>query len=228
VNVLALDTTTRAGSCAISRGDGAARVLAGDPSSPHDARLPGELISLLEAEGFSLSDVDLFAVATGPGSFTGLRVGIATMQGLSFACGRPLVGVSAMDALARIASETLKDEAPLVAPWVDAWRGEIYASLYHDGELVEPVTVEHPEVVLRRLTGREVAFIGDGAEIYADFIRRMLPRSRIVAPTSPPIALAIAMLARERALRGDAPGPDAIRPLYVRRSDAELSRDGRA
>src|SRR5438046_705271 len=91
VRVLALDTTTRAGSVALVE-DG--RVLderAGDATRTHAERLPAELLARLDAGDLTLADVDLFAVASGPGSFTGLRIGIATMQGLAFVGGRRIV-----------------------------------------------------------------------------------------------------------------------------------------
>src|SRR5687767_12569031 len=97
--VLALDTTTRQGSVALARDGGALAVAAGDPGIAHGARLPGDLMRLLDAQRLRVADVDLFAVASGPGSFTGLRIGIATMQGLALANGKPLAGISALDAL---------------------------------------------------------------------------------------------------------------------------------
>ena len=72
---------------------------AGDATITHGVRLPGDLLRLLSAHGVRVADVDLFAVAAGPGSFTGLRVGIATQQGFALANNRPLIGVSALDAL---------------------------------------------------------------------------------------------------------------------------------
>src|SRR5688572_22479140 len=101
--ILALDTTTRVSSCAVARDGAVIREEAGDSSRPQAERLPGDLMSLLEHAGIALPDIDVFAVATGPGSFTGLRIGIATMQGLAFAASKPLVGVSGFDALATAA-----------------------------------------------------------------------------------------------------------------------------
>ena len=72
----------------------------GDPSRSHGEQLPGQLMAMLDDEGVALHDVDLFAVSIGPGSFTGLRVGIATIQGLALASGKPVVPVSTFDALA--------------------------------------------------------------------------------------------------------------------------------
>src|SRR5262245_22331077 len=130
--VLALDTTTSSGSCALARDGRVVGEQVNDAPNAHAEHLPGDLISLLDRAGVALSEIDAFAVATGPGSFTGLRIGIATMQGLAFAEGKPLVGVSGFDALARIAgNDSAKGFG--VATWVEAWRGEVFAALYEDG-----------------------------------------------------------------------------------------------
>ena len=91
--VLALDTTTPAGSCALAVDGFVGREEASDVSLPPATRLPLDLMTLLEHSGVALGAIDVFAVATGPGSFTGLRIGISTMQGLAFAAGKPLIGV---------------------------------------------------------------------------------------------------------------------------------------
>ena len=87
--VLALDTTTSSGSCALARDGRVVREQVNDAPNAHAERLPGDLMSLLDGANLRLADIDVFAVATGPGSFTGLRIGIATMQGLAFAEGKP-------------------------------------------------------------------------------------------------------------------------------------------
>src|SRR4051812_17699354 len=102
--ILALDTTTRAGSTAVLRNDVVLAERTGDPALTHGERLPRELIRVLDAAAIRIDDVELFAVAAGPGSFTGLRVGIATMQGLAMARARRIVPVSTLDALARSAA----------------------------------------------------------------------------------------------------------------------------
>jgi tRNA threonylcarbamoyladenosine biosynthesis protein TsaB len=235
VIVLALDSTTAGGSCALSRDGVVIREEAGNPARTQAERLPADLMSLLDAEAMALPDIDIYAVATGPGSFTGLRVGIASMQGLAFAAGRPLVGISGFDALADIGARRLAaglgppSAAGRVATWVDAWRGEVYAALYEDGVEVEPPSVEPPAIVLRRLSARPPLFVGDGAAIHADAIRAAVGDDRVIGePASPLLAGTIAVLAAEAARRGHRPPPDAIRPLYVRRPDAELTRDARA
>jgi tRNA threonylcarbamoyladenosine biosynthesis protein TsaB len=238
--ILSLDTTTRGGSCAVARGDQILREAPTDPSRDHAAQLPGALDTLLRAVDLAIADVDVFAVATGPGSFTGLRIGIASMQGLALATGKPLIGVSALDALAH-AGRALSGPpgqpegvAPRrIATWMDAWRGEVYAALYENGRAVEPPTVASPDALLQQLHsldllnpphpphGGAVVFVGDGAVTFRAMIRAR--HGFIVEPT-PLLAGAIARLAHARAQAGEAPPPDAIRPLYVRRPDAELAR----
>src|SRR6187401_1945569 len=148
---LSLDTSTPGGSCAVTRDGILVRELSGDPNRPHDARLPGDLMALVEDARIDLREIDLYSVATGPGSFTGLRIGIATMQGLAFAVGKPLIGVSGFEALAAhaihpppSATPHHPPRTPLIATWVDAWRGEVYAALYESEREVEPPTVRLP------------------------------------------------------------------------------------
>ena len=86
--ILALDTTTKAGSYALWRGDALVEQRPGDAARTHAERLPGDLADLLAAHGLTVKDVDLYAVASGPGSFTGLRVGVATIQGLALVHGK--------------------------------------------------------------------------------------------------------------------------------------------
>ena len=231
--ILSLDTTTRAGSCALLQDDRVLREQAGDASRDQAERLPGDLAALLEREGTRLEAIDAFAVATGPGSFTGLRVGIATMQGLAMAAGKPLIGVSAFDALVKLAGDADRDgprrtaEGPRrIAAWIDAWRGEVFAALYQEGrEAVAPV-VAPPDVLLEPLKGRLTLFTGDGAALYETQIRAGLGDAAcFTTPVAPPLAAAIAALAAEAVRAGHRPLPHAIRPIYVRRSDAELAAD---
>src|SRR5438034_11168139 len=130
--VLALDTTTREGSVALVDEHRVIEERRGDAARSHAERLPGELIAPADARGLSVSAIDLFAVAAGPGSFTGLRIGIATIQGLAVTTRRRIVAVSALEALAQSAA----GEAPgltagtLVAAWMDARRHDVFAALY--------------------------------------------------------------------------------------------------
>jgi tRNA threonylcarbamoyladenosine biosynthesis protein TsaB len=231
MRILALDTTTRTGSIAIARGGVLFEETVIDPSLPIATRLPGDLMTLLSRHDVELRDIDAFAVATGPGSFTGLRIGIATMQGFAFANDRPLLGISALDALASIAGNALELQGAQwatlrVATWVDAWRGEVYAGLYEDGSEARPPVVGSPMQVLQEIGGARTLFIGDGAATYRDAITLKLGLlAQITEPTAPLLAGAIANLAATAVAAGHHPRPHAIRPLYVRRPDAELARE---
>lgn len=203
------------------------REQASDALKPQAVRLPDELAALLAAECIALRDVNAFVVGIGPGSFTGLRVGIATMQGLAIATGKPLFGVSALDALAARAFQAgVGSGATRVATWVDAWRGEVYGALYEAGGEVRPPTVAPPRRLLRELAGTMTRFTGDGALVHRDVIRAEIGGGAMfTVPVAPLLAGVMAALAADAFDAGQRPLPHDIRPRYVRRPDVELARE---
>jgi tRNA threonylcarbamoyladenosine biosynthesis protein TsaB len=227
LHILALDTTSRTGSVAVLHD---ARVLvetSGTGAVTHGQRLPGDFARALEAAGVAVGDLDLLAVAAGPGSFTGLRVGIASIQGLAFARGLKVVPVSTLDALARLASA----RAPAgsrVGAWVDAHRGEVFAALYAaDGAtgLVPPSSLA-PAQTLTAWAGAlgtsPLVVAGDGAVRYRETIAATLGERAAVLEPVPALAGEIGRIAAREPWR--AVLPHALVPVYVRRPDAELAR----
>jgi tRNA threonylcarbamoyladenosine biosynthesis protein TsaB len=237
MQVLALDTTTRAGSAALIEDDRIVDERGGDGARNHALRLPAEIIDLALAHRRTLSEIDLYAVASGPGSFTGLRIGIATIQGLASVNRRRVVAVSALEALAHAGG---RDAEPgtLIAAWMDAQRRDVFAALYRVAEArpftrprliaIEGPTVATPADTLMRWRASvpefAAAFIGDGAAQYEAQILRDAPGSALLP--MPHLAGAIGLLAVQRA--SEAVEPSAVRPLYVRRTDVEIARDARA
>ncbi len=225
LHILALDTTSRGGSAAVVRDGTLLSEWCGDAALTHGERLPGDLARTLDGAGIRASDLDLLAVAAGPGSFTGLRVGIAAVQGLAFAQGLRVVPVSTLEALASAARQL--SEASLVGAWMDGQRGQVFAALYDraGAELVPPTAAGPADVLDHwRLTDNTIAIIGDGATRYETVLRERL-ESRVQILPPPPLAGTIARIAFEQPHR--AVTPDAIVPIYVRRPDAELARQRR-
>ena len=200
----------------------------GDPALTHAARLPSDLQRALDLAGVRVAAVDLLAVGAGPGSFTGLRVGIATIQGLAFARGLKVVPVSILEALARDAAE--RDAGPFpIAAWVDAQREEVFAALYDPSArrvLVPPSSLPPADTLeaWRDAIDHEgVTFSGDGAIRYASLIRETLGARARVPERAPALAGTIGRLAGQEP--GRAVLPHAIVPIYVRRPDAEIARE---
>jgi tRNA threonylcarbamoyladenosine biosynthesis protein TsaB len=237
MRVLALDTTSRAGSVALVVDDRVVDERAGDSSRSHGERLPAELEQL----GAAWSTVDVFAVASGPGSFTGLRIGIATIQGLALVTGRPVASVSALEALAQMASQDV-DAGSLVASWIDAQRGEVFSALYRVTDApaftperlleLEVPAVANPVSTLAAWSAYDlpsVTFAGDGAVRYAPAVGS----GGFALQTGMPVKLArpallagaIGRMAAVSASRGLTVSPAAVHPLYVRRPDVELHRE---
>jgi tRNA threonylcarbamoyladenosine biosynthesis protein TsaB len=227
--ILALDTTTRAGSVAVTDDDRILALLPGDETRTHGERLPGEIARVLDLASVSRDQIDLLAVATGPGAFTGLRIGLAAIQGLAMTLNKPVIGVSALDALAEQARDV---DAQIIAPWMDAQRGDVFATLIDatTGVTVEAPAAASPQSLLdawaAHLDGRRAIFIGDAVARDRELIEKATPLGHIRTPA--PLAPQLAILGRRRAAKGQAGPPHALEPIYVRRPDAEIEREKRS
>lgn len=203
---LALDTATEIGSIALVDGDRVLEQRRIESSAGFGQTLFGDLEDLLKQHAVRLSDIDLYAAANGPGSFTGVRVGLAAVKGLAEVAGKPAVGISNLAAVAESGSEELR------APLIDARRGEVFAAvLNRAGDEVVPASVL-PLAAFREIVGdRSVEWITIGFDIG-------LPAT-IAAPE---LASMIARLAIRRCSSGERCDPASIEANYVRRSDAEI------
>lgn len=217
--VLALDTATAVCSVALARDSAVLAEITSNLPSTHSQRLLPMVDSLFTETGLKPTQLDLLAVSRGPGSFTGLRLGIATVKGLGLALNLPVVGVSTLEVLAHNFS------GGLVCPVLNARLGQVYAALYRTGPDSQPTcllpdqAISIPDLLLRLKEEREpIWFCGDGAEL-------ILPvAGKLASPHRAPMHLlgnragALADLARNR----QGGSADAITPLYLRDSQAEV------
>jgi tRNA threonylcarbamoyladenosine biosynthesis protein TsaB len=223
--VLALETVTPAGSLAIFRD---ARVVATDVATgtPHAARLPQALVDWLGQHGLSLGDVDRLAVVSGPGSFTGVRIGMACAQGLAATRGWQVAAVSTLDAIAEGWRHAAADASPAtVLACLDGMRGEVFTAVYRwDGralELARAPEVAPPTGDIVIPLPAPVHVVGNGAVKYADIWSAAgVPH---VHDVFEPLAASAARLVADP--KWPISAPHALRPVYVRRPDVELARD---
>lgn len=224
MKLLTIQTATPAGSVALTDGRRLLGELFLDVRRPHGEWLLNVVAQLLERAGMTVDDLDGFGVTIGPGSFTGLRVGLATVKGLALATGRPVAGVSTLRTLAMQAPHA----AMPVCALLDARKKEVYAGAFawQDGlpHATAPERVLPPERLLGEFPGPTL-FIGDGATVYRTLITRQLgPRAHFLpAAYDPPRAAHAALLALEM-FEADAARPASeVNPVYIRPSEAELN-----
>jgi tRNA threonylcarbamoyl adenosine modification protein YeaZ/ribosomal-protein-alanine acetyltransferase len=231
--ILALETATRRGSLALFADGAITADAGGDARRTHGERLPGEITTFLAGLGRSLRDVDCFAVVSGPGSFTGLRVGMASVQGLALAARKPVIAVPTLEALASGWIAQSPGESSVVAACLDGQRGDVFLAAYaaHDAgafdslPIVIAPTVARPDEAARDLAAldpaRPLVIVGDGAGRHAALWSAAVPRARLVDPPEPIAAAAVRLAARRL---DQAVSPHALRPIYLRRPDAEIAR----
>ncbi|ANA40145.1 MULTISPECIES: tRNA (adenosine(37)-N6)-threonylcarbamoyltransferase complex dimerization subunit type 1 TsaB [Geobacter] len=224
MKILTVDTSTSTCSAALSiNGRCAGEYLLEAERHPSE-RLLAAVDLLLRDTGMELEELDGFGVALGPGSFTGVRIGVATVKGLALATGKPAVGFSS---LAMLALNLPWSSLP-VCTLFDARKKEVYGGLYRVTAAPEPIIadcVAPPERFLEAIEG-EAIFVGDGAIRYREAIESILGHRAFFAPAHchQPRASAGALLAGELLRTGAAVPLPLLNPTYIRPSEAELAR----
>ncbi|MGC2302975.1 tRNA (adenosine(37)-N6)-threonylcarbamoyltransferase complex dimerization subunit type 1 TsaB [Candidatus Binatus sp.] len=223
--VLGLDTSTSIASLAVIAGGRVAASIE-RPATSHGAALPSAVDDLLGASGLSIRDVGAIAVGTGPGSFTGLRIGLSYAKGIAMASGCALVGVPGFDAMALAALERNNIvDGRLVCVVVDARKGEVYAALYRvvaDG--LEKLSVELV-IALEHLASRiteDVMFVGDDRA--KDAAALVASRGHRVAVFDTGMldlrGVCVAAIGGARFARGETDRAASLEPLYIRTPEA--------
>ncbi len=225
--VLGLDTSTSAGSVGLVEDDRIIGEYTLDIRATHSERFMPALVRLLNDAGVELKDVDGIAVALGPGSYTGLRIGVVAAKMLAYACGKPLAGVSSLEVLA----EGIWSPGRLICPMIDAKRSQVYAALFRRAEsgalerLKEDELYELSDLLGElELLGEEIVFTGDGMAKNMKMIGERLGQRAVQAPRGQRITRgsSVAFLGLDHIKSGAVLDPFEIVPKYLRRSEAEI------
>jgi tRNA threonylcarbamoyladenosine biosynthesis protein TsaB len=225
MKILAVDTATKSCSVAIVQNGAVSAEVTLVRRQTHSKHLMEVIRRVVSFAGIPLSDLDGFAVTRGPGSFTGLRIGLGTVKGLAAASGKPIVGVSSLSCLATQA----RTPSYLICPIIDARKDEVYWSRYRyvDNQLNQfcPEQVTAPENVLTDI-GESCLFVGDGARLYQKLIELRLGQLAHFAPDDQAIirGTTVALLSQERFKSGNIDDTADLIPYYIRRSDAEINQ----
>jgi tRNA threonylcarbamoyladenosine biosynthesis protein TsaB len=224
LKILALDTTTEIGGIAlldkgVLQAQAQIRV-----AKTHASQLWKTIYFLLEQAEWGLQDIDLWAVTAGPGSFTGLRIGLATIKGLALATQKPVVGLSTLEVLAHSFSYS----PYLICPVVDARKKEVFCAYFRSDSAGKVTVIGEPRNIKPQVLGQEinepVILVGNGARLYETLLKESLgsqalfpePHLHLLSP------VALGRMAWFHYLQGCPSTPHDIRPFYIRPSDAEL------
>ncbi len=224
MKILGIDTSTSCGSIGLIDGDTVVADYLLDIPTTHSERLLHSIDRVLGEGGCSMKDLDGWAVSLGPGSFTGLRIGVSSIKGLAFATRKPVAGVPTLDALASQVSPT----PYLICPMIDARKGEVYTAFYqYDGKdvlrQISAYQAIRPEDLAKKIE-RKTVFLGSGVKTYGEYLENAIPALASFAPnpTNLPHGSSIARLGLDRLRRSETLDLSTFTPIYVRASEAEI------
>ena len=217
MRILGFDTATSATTVALANGESVLERRDDPPVGArprHTTLLMRMIVELLDEAGWSWDDLDRIAVGIGPGTFTGLRIGVSTARALAHARGLELVGISTLESLSRGA------DADVVCAAIDARRGEVFAAVWDGGRLVLGPAAFDPALLADRL-GPGTLAVGDGAVAFRDVL---VPSGALIPDDNAALHRVTAVNHCRLGLLASASEPDGVLPDYLRLPDAELSR----
>ncbi len=244
MRLLAIDTSGTAGSVVVCGASGTllAEVSATDVGT-HSVWLMGAIDEALKKAKTTIDEIDYFAIGTGPGSFTGLRIGVSAIKGLAWTLKKPVIGLSVLEALAMNKEAELTESEALICPILDARKNEVYGALFkYEGNTLKRVTPDLAmstgkllELVKENGTGKKIYFLGGGLKRYADEISSdfketvevdILPVELWHLRALNISKLALGFLDKDKAgtLAGKLYDASELLPVYLRKSEAELRR----
>jgi len=224
MKVLGIDTSTSCGSVGLMDDGEVISDYLLNISVTHSERLLGAIEVVLKEACCPVENLDGWAVSLGPGSFTGLRIGVSTVKGLAFATGKPVAGVSTLDVLASQIAPT----SYLICPILDARKKEVYTAFYRyeEGNSLKRQSnyqAIRPEDLVKKIKEHTI-FLGDGLKTYGDFLLNSLPSLAIFppAPLNVSHGSMVAKLGSELLQKGECLDLSNFTPLYIRPSEAEM------
>jgi len=228
MKILAVDTATSSLSVAVMDAGSLCTEITRSTGETHARHLMTLVDTALSLSGMSVTDLDAFAVTIGPGTFTGLRIGLSSIQGMATATSKPIAGINSLDALAAQAAPATRTPGSLVCAMLDARRQEVYGGLFRTGDQTS-VPVSEPIVARPASLVDEIRepclMVGSGALLYQNLLREKLADCFLMAA---PIAHTIrgetvARLAMAAFGNNTVPANRILQPLYLRKSDAEIN-----
>jgi len=224
VRILGIDTSTACGSVGLIDDEQVISEYLLNLPVTHSERLLGAIELVLREAHYALGDLDGWAISLGPGSFTGLRIGVSTVKGLAVATRKPVAGISTLDVLASQISPTPN----LICPILDARKGEVYAAFYRyeEGNSLKRLSTYQairPEDLVKKIQGK-IVFIGNGAKTYRDYLWDSLQSNAIFLPSplNLPLGSMVAKLGSELLQKREFLDLSTFTPIYVRPSEAEI------
>ncbi len=216
---LAIDTATNSGGVALSRNSEVMGVIMMKTPMKYSDRVILNIDFLLDQLGIGINQVDCFVTAHGPGSFTGLRIGLATVKGLAQSLDKPVIGISTLECLAY----RFRYADSIISPLVDARRQQVYTGLYEIKEnsvgYLRTETVGTPSDWLKTIS-EPCTFVGDGAEMYFQTIKAFLPQHQVIRSDNV-ILTELCELAYRRFIKGEIITAGDLKANYIRPSDVE-------
>ncbi len=228
--VLSVDSSYSTATCALIKDDKILAEINLNDKKQHSVILMRLIDSILKEYEIDINDIDAFIISRGPGSFTGLRIGMATLKGLAFASKKPLISVSTLDALAY---NSISFQG-IICPIMDALRDNIYTCLYkNENNNLTPLIKEqclniNELVTILKEQTLPIIFVGDGVAKHKEFLQENIPNS-FFAPNHSnfPKASSVGELGIKKINDGVIENIDSINPIYLRKSQAEREYEKR-